>query len=42
MAVFRIVRTQLETEAGLAGLYAFVFLVIVADCTVTAYGMLAQ
>ncbi|WP_336490906.1 hypothetical protein [Methylobacterium nigriterrae] len=42
MAVLRTLRMQLETEAGLTGLFAFVFLVIAADCAVTAYGVLAQ
>ena len=42
MADLRTLRAQPETEAGLAGLYAFVFLVIAADCAVTAYGLLAQ
>ena len=42
MADHRTLRAHLETEAGLTKLFAFVFLVIVADCMVTAYGLLAQ
>src|SRR4051812_6333706 len=42
MADRRTLRAHLETEAGLTKLFAFVFLVIVADCMVTAYGLLAQ
>jgi hypothetical protein len=42
MTVLRTLHTRLETEVGLAGLFAFVFLVIAADCAVTAFGLLAQ
>jgi hypothetical protein len=42
MADRRTLRAHPETEAGLTKLFAFVFLVIAADCMVTAYGLLAQ
>ncbi|WP_280526073.1 hypothetical protein [Methylobacterium soli] len=42
MADLRTLRAQLESEAGLTKLYAFVFLVVAADCAVTAYGILSQ
>ncbi len=42
MADLRTLRAHLETEAGLTRLFAFVFLVIAADCVITAYGLLAQ
>jgi hypothetical protein len=42
MAVLHTLHTRLKTETGLAVLFAFVFLVIAADCAVTAFGLLAR